>query len=199
MSLNSLRALIEAVARIAAAAVLAALFYFFGVPGVFDSNSSLLARMGRLHEQCLRLKAQNDQNEAFLQNQIEYLDRIHQLGVQIETLDAIVPDEQKSAQMRSMIDAAGAATDVRVGSVEAQKPALREFYVELPFAVHVVGRYDSLFSFFQRLRQGQRIVSISNPSLGPPEHSRGDFRIRPSELVAAQCVVTTYYMRPQLR
>jgi len=192
--LNYLRAPMEGVIMIAAAA-LGAVVYFFGVPGAFESNSSLFAGIDRLHKQSLRLKSQNDQNEAFRHQLATYQERIRQLEIQMKVLGAIVPDEPKSPQIKSMIDVAGTATGVQVRSVEAQKQALHGDYVELPFTVRIVGRYDSLLRFFRHLRQERRIVNISNPSLGPPEHSRGDFGIRPNELVAAQCVVTAYYMR----
>ena len=47
-----------------------------------------------LQKEVTKLKAENDKNEAFRQQQTEYLNRIKQLESQLETLRSIVPDEQ---------------------------------------------------------------------------------------------------------
>ena len=62
-----------------------------------------------LQKEVARLKAENDRNEAFRQQQTEYLNRIKQLESQLETLRSIVPDEQATDEfMRTCLQTARA-------------------------------------------------------------------------------------------
>ena len=62
------------------------MFWYFVLP-LNDKRESL-------DKEVTLLKAENDRNEAFRQQQTEYLNRIKQLESQLETLRSIVPDEQ---------------------------------------------------------------------------------------------------------
>ena len=67
-------------------ALAAVIFWYFVLP-LDDKRASL-------EKEVAKLKAENDRNEAFRQQQTEYLNRIKQLETQLETLRSIVPDEQ---------------------------------------------------------------------------------------------------------
>ena len=63
-----------------------------------------------LQKEVAKLKAENDRNEAFRQQQTEYLNRIKQLESQLETLRSIVPDEQATDEFMRTVFADGAST-----------------------------------------------------------------------------------------
>jgi Tfp pilus assembly protein PilO len=80
----------------------------------------------------------------------------------------------------------------------AQPPATKEYYIELPYSVRIDGTYYAMRSFFERLSRQDRIVSVSDLALGPPAGGgQGTFTILPSETVGANCVIKTFYNRPQ--
>ena len=189
-SFNDLPASIQgsifaAVAVIAASAV----FWYFVMP--------LNDQRDGLQKEVSQLKADNDRNEAFRQQQTEYLNRIKQLEGQLETLRSIVPDEQATdAFIRTVfVDGAGSGTQIR--TFIPKPPAVTEYYVETPFSVHLDGTYYNLLSFFDRLAHEQRIMSVSGLSLGSPVGGgMGAYKISSSETVGANCVLTTYFNKP---
>jgi type IV pilus assembly protein PilO len=172
-----------------AVAAAAGVFWYFVLP-LSDQKEAL-------NKEVTKLKADNDRNEAFRQQQTEYLNRIKQLESQLETLRSIVPDEQATDQFIRTIFSDGQAVGTQVRSFVPKPPNVKDFYVEVPFSVHLDGTYYSLLSFFDRLSHEQRIMSVSGLSLGGPEGGgMGAYKVSSSETVGANCVLTTYYNKP---
>ena len=178
-------AILASVAVIAAGAV----FYLYVLP--------LKDRVEHLDKNVRQLKAENDKNEAFRQQQTEYLNRIKQLESQLVTLQSIVPDEQATDEfMRTVFnDGNGAGVEIRTFIPKPQ--AVKDYYVETPYAVHLDGTYYNLLNFFDRLAHEQRIMSVSGLSLGAPEGGgMGSYKIAPASTVGANCTLTTYFNKP---
>jgi type IV pilus assembly protein PilO len=195
---TNLPAQVQAAILITVVVALAAGFFFYGIPGVVSSVWSLSARKESLQKQVTRLKAENDKNEAFRQQQAEYLNRIRQLETQLETLRSIVPDEQATDEFMKMVFDVGAATGTNVRTFVPKDLVARDFYMEMPFNLRLDGTYYSLLNFFDRLAHEQRIVSVTGLSLGAPEGGgMGNYLVSASETVGANCVVTTYFNKPQ--
>jgi Tfp pilus assembly protein PilO len=150
-----------------------------------------------LQKEVAKLKADNDRDEAFRQQQTEYLNRIDQLQSQLVTLQSIVPDEQATDEFMRTVFADGSATSTEIRTFIPKPPAVKDYYVETPYSVHLDGTYYDLLSFFDRLAHEQRIMSVSGLSLGGPEGGgMGSYKVSPSETVGANCVLTTYYNKP---
>lgn len=189
---------LQAAILIAVVAALSAGFFFYGIPGVVSSVWSLSARKESLQKQVAVLKAENDKNEAFRQQQAEYLNRIRQLETQLETLRSIVPDEQATDEFMKMVFDAGAATDANIRTFLPKDLVARDFYMEMPFTLRLDGTYYALLNFFDRLAHEQRIVSVTGLSLGSPQGGgMGNYTVTGNETVGANCVVTTYFNKPQ--
>ncbi len=189
-SFNELSAGVQAAILIALAVVVAAIiFWYYALPEVTQRNT--------LEAQVATLKAQNDRNEAFRQEQAEYLSRIQQLTLQLATLRSIVPDHPDTDVFVQTVYQAGVDAGVHVRSFVAQAAVKQPMYVELPFSVHLDGTYYGLLNFFNRLAQEQRIVTVSGLTLGsPPGGGMGNYQVSPRETVGANCVITTYYNAP---
>jgi type IV pilus assembly protein PilO len=187
---NDLPASIQGAILVAGAVALAgATFWYFVLP-MSDQKDGL-------DKEVKKLKADNDKNEAFRQQQTEYLNRIKQLESQLDTLRSIVPDEQATDAFLKTIFADGAGTNTQIRSFIPKPPAVKDFYVEMPFSVHLDGTYYSLLNFFDRLAHEQRIMSVSGLSLGAPEGGgMGVYKVSPTETVGANCMLTTYYNKP---
>jgi type IV pilus assembly protein PilO len=187
---NDLPASFQGAFLVAVAAALAGLLFWFYVLPLNDQKD-------RLEKEVAKLKAENDKNEAFRQQQTEYLNRIKQLESQLETLRSIVPDEQATDEFLKTVFADGANTGTEIRTFIPKPPAVKDFYVEVPFSVRLDGTYYNLLNFFDRLAHEQRIMSVSGLSLGTPEGGgMGSYKVSPSETVGANCVLTTYYNKP---
>src|SRR5579863_9045939 len=86
-TLNDIPAPIQGAILVAVAVALAGGGFWYFVLLMSDQKDAL-------DKEVKKLKADNDKNEAFRQQQTEYLNRIKQLETQLETLRSIVPDEQ---------------------------------------------------------------------------------------------------------
>ena len=187
---NDLSAGAQAIVLVVLAFVLAGCtFWYFVLP-----KSS---QLDTLRQQVKRLRAENDRNEAFKREQTEYLNRIAQLTEQLNTLQSIVPDDPSTdVFVRSVYDT-GSNSDVNIRTFIAQPQVSKELYVEMPFRLHLDGTYYRLLRFFDRLAHDQRIVTVSNLTLGAPEGGgMGSYKVSLNETVGANCVITTYYNRP---
>ncbi|MGB7592830.1 MAG: type 4a pilus biogenesis protein PilO [Terriglobia bacterium] len=161
-------------------------FYFYVLP-LKDQRDSL-------RNQVDGLTAENKLNQIFEQQRKQYLNRIAQLGKQLDTLRSIVPEEQATDDFMRMVFEDGRATEVNVRTFVPQAIAPKDIYTEMPFNLRLDGTYYGLLSFFDRLAHEQRIVSVSGLSLGPPEGGgMGAFKLHPGETVGANCVLTTYF------
>jgi type IV pilus assembly protein PilO len=181
---------IQGAILVALALVLAgATFWYFVLP--------LSDQRDALQREVTQLKAENDRNEAFRQQQTEYLNRIKQLEGQLETLRSIVPDEQATDEFLRTVFNDGTNTGIHIRTFVPRSPAVKDFYVEIPFSVRLDGTYYNLLSFFDRLAHEQRITSVSDLSLGTPEGGgMGNYKVASTETVGANCVLTTYYNKP---
>ena len=187
---NDLPASIQGVIFVAVAIALAGVTFWYFVLPLSDKKDGL-------EKEVAKLKAENDKNEAFRQQQTEYLNRIKQLESQLETLRSIVPDEQATDEFMRTVFADGSSTGTQIRTFIPKPPAVKDYYVEMPFTVHLDGTYYSLLNFFDRLAHEQRIMSVSGLSLGTPEGGgMGAYKVATSETVGANCVLTTYYNKP---
>ena len=187
---DDLPAGIQAIVLMVVAVALAGFtFWYFVLP-----ESSQLEN---LQQEVRKLRAENDRNEAFKREQTEYLNRIEQLSEQLNTLQSIVPDQPATdVFVRSIYDT-GTSSDVHIRTFISQPLVNKQLYVEMPFRLHLDGTYYRLLQFFDTLAHGQRIVTVSNLTLGRAEGGgMGSYKVSPEETVGANCVITTYYNRP---
>lgn len=181
-----IQGIILAAVAIAAAG---ATFWYFVLP-LNDQREGLQKEVGRL-------KAENDKDEAFRQQQTEYLNRIKQLESQLETLRSIVPDEQATGDFMKTVFTDGAETGTQIRTFIPKPTVSKDFYIETPFSVRLDGTYHSLLNFFGRIAHEQRIMSVSGLSLGTPEGGGlGAYQVSSRETVGANCILTTYFNKP---
>jgi type IV pilus assembly protein PilO len=190
-SFSDLSAGVQTVVLVLIALALATVaFWYFVLPKSVERDN--------LHQQVIRLRAENDRNEAFKREQTEYLNRIVQLTQQLQTLQSIVPDEPATGAFVRTVYETGVGTDVYIRTFIAEPPVAKDLYVEMPFRLHLDGSYYGLLRFFDRLVHQQRIVTVSNLALGPPAGGgMGAYKLSAQETVGANCLITTYYNRPQ--
>src|SRR5271157_1736201 len=107
---NDLPAPIQGAIFVAVAVILAGgTFWYFVLP--------LNDQRAGLQKEVARLKAENDRNEAFRQQQTEYLNRIKQLERQLDTLRSIVPDEQATDEFIKTVFTDGSNLGARTRTI----------------------------------------------------------------------------------
>lgn len=189
-SFNDFPAPVQGAIMVGVAVVLAAVTFWYYVLPLNDQRESL-------EKDVARLKAENDKDEAFKQQQTEYLNRIKQLESQLDTLRSIVPDERGTDELMKTVFADGESTGTEIRTFIPKPTATKGDYVEAPFTVRLDGTYYNLMNFFDRLAHEQRIMSVSGLSLGTPEGGgMGNYKVASTETVGANCVITTYYNKP---
>ena len=144
-----------------------------------------------LQKEVAKLKAENDRNEAFRQQQTEYLNRIKQLRASWKRSVPLFPTNRPPMSSCRTVFADGASTGPQIRTFIPKPPVVKDYYMETPFTVHLDGTYYNLMNFFDRLAHEQRIMSVSGLSLGSPEGGgMGAYKVSPSETVGANCVLT---------
>ena len=188
-SFNDLPAAVQiAIFVLSAVLVGGAVFYFYVLP--------LKEQRDSVRNEVDRLTAENKLNQIFEQQRKQYLNRIAQLEKQLDTLRSIVPEEQATDDFMRMVFEDGRASEVNIRTFVPQALEPKDIYTEMPFSLRLDGTYFGLLSFFDRLAHEQRIVSVSDLSLGPPGGGgMGAFKLHPGETVGANCLLTTYFSR----
>jgi type IV pilus assembly protein PilO len=189
-SFNDIPVPVQGAILVAVAAALAGVAFWYFVLPLNDQRDLL-------QKDVAKLKADNDRDEAFRQQQTEYLNRIDQLQSQLVTLQSIVPDDQATDEFMRTVFADGSATSTEIRTFIPREPVMKDYYVETPYTVRLDGTYYELMSFFDRLAHEQRIMSVSGLSLGTPEGGgMGAYKVATTETVGANCTLTTYYNKP---
>jgi type IV pilus assembly protein PilO len=145
-----------------------------------------------------QLNRDNQENEAYRQRLVEYQARAKSLQQQLSNLHLIVPDEPEMDSYMKLVFADGQGTGIHVRTFVPQAEVQQKYYVEMPVRVHMDGTYWTLVNFFDRLAREQRIVSVTSMNLGLPQGGgMGSYKVGADETVGTDCVVTTYYNKPQ--
>jgi type IV pilus assembly protein PilO len=177
----------QLIALAAMAVLLAgALFYYFVWP--------LSAQIDALQKQVNDLHAQNARNKIFEQEHAQYVKRIAEAQAQLESLRSMVPDEPATDEFVHLVHGAATESAIHLRTFIADPTVARDLYTEMPFHVRIDGTYYQLRNFFVRLTQAERIVGVTNLTLGPPAGGgKGQYTVQPDETVGANCVVKTYF------
>ena len=186
-SFNDLPVPVQIAVFVLTAVVLAgAIFYFYVLP--------VRERQDTLRREVERLTAENKRNQIYERERAEYLNRIAQLGKDLEKLRSIVPEEQATDDFLRTVFVEARAADVNIRTFIPQALAPKDIYTEMPFTLRLDGTYYALLGFFDRLAHEERIVSVSGLSLGSPQGGgMGSIKIHAGETVGANCVLTTYF------
>jgi len=184
---------IPPVAQVAILAVVALLLV--GVPAYFYVFP-LFEQRSTLDKQVKDLKADNDKNRAIEQQQTEYINQIAQLETQLRTLRLLVPDEPATDQFMRTIFRTASEAGVHVRTFITQPQVTKDYYVEMPFKIHLDGTYWSIVNYFERLSQEQRIIGVTDIQLGTPVGGgMGAYEVPANASVGSNFLVTTYFNR----
>ena len=91
------------------------------------------------------------------------------------------PSDQKQSEQKPA-DASNVADDKK-----ATVPPPEPFYEEIPVEVTVIGTFQNILSFFEKVAKLPRIINVSDISMGDRKDVKGR-----GELITASCTIKTY-------
>ncbi|MCE2027648.1 type 4a pilus biogenesis protein PilO [Sessilibacter corallicola] len=155
--------------------------YFFKVK---DLNASLNREVAK--ETQLRTTFNNRAYEAA--NLDAYRNQMMEMEEAFGALLSQLPKDSEVPGLLEDITERGNAAGLEIKGIDLQEEVIKEFYVELPISINVVGGYHQLGSFVSGVASLPRIVTLHNYSID--KNDRG-------ALLEMKILAKTYRYKPQ--
>jgi len=128
-----------------------------------------LSRTAALRERIVEMEADREAKLTDVGVVQSRREEVEELDRQLRRAVRRLPDEKEIPELLSAISTLGRDSGLDI-LVFRQKPeAYREFYAEVPVEMQVRGTYHQVARFFDRVRQLDRIVNVTNIVLRDPE------------------------------
>jgi type IV pilus assembly protein PilO len=153
-------------------ALVAAGYVYFGTSFLPFSYPARKAKIVQLEAEHEKLAAEVEKARKVVGDlarlEAEY-ERLHDQWLAAQEL---LPEEKEMPELLRQVTMAGSRAGVEFALFEPKAPVAKEFHTEHPIAVTVRGNYHQVGSFIGRLSNMDRIVNVSNMSLGQPKELR---------------------------
>ncbi len=166
------------------AALICGGFYFYYYAGALEEQEKKEQQLAELQKQIRAL-------EATANRLPEFQREVQALEARLETLKRILPPQKEMPDLMRRVQYLAAQSSLAIAKFNPAPTAQRDFYVEVPVNLDVVGTYHNLGHFFDRISRMSRLVNI------------GDVKIKAqskqviNNTIAVSVVATTYvYQEP---
>jgi len=132
----------------------------------------------------------------YQQRRVELQGEMTALQKQLETLQAIVPENKEVDEFITMVQGAASASGVMIRKIETQPVVSEQYHYAMPFKLTADGPYFALLDFFTRLGRLSRIINVGDMKLSQVSEGRGataQFRTTPGTTVTAEFTITTFF------
>ena len=153
--------------------------------------------LAQLNQQQQTLQQQVTSLEVYRRRYSEFKAETEAAQKQLDTLQAIVPEEKDLDNFIKMVQGAaqGAGIEIRKMSADAVVP--KDYHYEMPFQLDVDGPYFAVLDFFSRLSRLSRIINVGDLSFsGLKPGDKAPIPERPGTSVKAHMTITTFYTKP---
>lgn len=116
----------------------------------------------------------------------EFQRMIAELKGQLDAARKQLPEEREIPKMLDEIARIGRESGVEFTSFRPSAEVTRDFYNEVPMSLALSGPYHNIGLFLDKLSQYERIISVTNLSLGNPADKEGYL------MLTSNCLATTY-------
>jgi type IV pilus assembly protein PilO len=106
--------------------------------------------------------------------------------LQFEQASVLLPQKKEIPSLLTNISALGTASGLDFVSFQPKGEVAKEFYAEIPVDISVRGPYHNVGNFLYEISELDRIVSVSNISMGSPVVERDEM------LLSARFTLVTY-------
>jgi type IV pilus assembly protein PilO len=172
--------------------ILAAGEYVPGLP-VAKARTTLQA----LHVQDTTLNQEVSALQVYERRYAEFQQEMTALNKQLDTLQAIVPEEKQTDEFLLLLQGAAQAAGVHIRKLTAQPVVSRDFHYDMPFSITVDGPYYNIVDFFSRLSRLSRIINVGDMTFaGLGDGRNAGYPVQPNTTVSGTCTVTTFFTMP---
>ncbi|MFZ0211638.1 MAG: type 4a pilus biogenesis protein PilO [Candidatus Acidiferrales bacterium] len=134
----------------------------------------------------------------YQQRRVELQGEMTALQKQLETLQAIVPENKEVDQFITMVQSAASASGVSIRKIETEAIVSEQYHYAMPFKLTADGPYFSILDFFTRLGRLSRIINVGDLKLTQVSQtgSAPQFRTTPGTTVTGEFTITTFFTNP---
>src|SRR5580658_7611924 len=150
----------------------------------------------QLTDQDNGLKTEVQQLQVYERQYTEFNQEMNALHKQLDTLQAIVPEDKQVDEFIRLLQGAASASGVQIRRLQADPIIPHDYHFEMPFEIQVDGPYFSIEDFFARLSRLSRIINVGDLSFTGTDPTKSRFPVRPGTTVSGVCTVTTFFSKP---
>lgn len=110
-----------------------------------------------------------------------------QLEERLAVLQNILPAEKETPAVLRSVQQMAASSNLKINKFAPQPVVPRAFYSDWPIQIDVVGSYDGLGSFFEKISQATRIINVDSITLTGTEKDQAA-----GHTLSASCTATTF-------
>jgi type IV pilus assembly protein PilO len=154
-------------------------------------------QVAQLTDQDTQLKQEVQGLEVYERQYTEFNQEMIALQKQLETLQAIVPQDKQVDDFIRLLQGAASASGVQIRRLTADAIIPHEYHFEMPFEIQVDGPYYAIEDFFARLSRLSRIINVGDLTFSSVDAKSGNgYPVRPGTSVSGTCTVTTFFSKP---
>jgi type IV pilus assembly protein PilO len=154
-------------------------------------------QVAQLTDQDTQMKQEVQGLEVYERQYTEFNQEMVALQKQLETLQAIVPQDKQVDDFIRLLQGAASASGVQIRRLTADAIIPHEYHFEMPFEIQVDGPYYAIEDFFARLSRLSRIINVGDLTFGAVNAKNGNgYPVRPGTSVSGTCTVTTFFSKP---
>jgi type IV pilus assembly protein PilO len=133
-----------------------------------------------------KLKLDLDAKKKVARDHKKFQAKLENLKRELEIMKAKLPDKKEIPSLLKTISSLGKESGLKFKLFRPKPEKVKDFYAEIPVEIQVVGGYHEVATFFYKVGMLDRIVNISNVSMGKPEEKKGKMELTTS------CLATTF-------
>ncbi len=155
------------------------LFYFFWFQPQQEKNSQLVSQRTTLKRDLQKAKAKAA-NRGKLQAELNATEE------RFAEASLLLPKEKEIPTLLTNISALGRGAGLDFLTFKPQSDVPKDFYSEIPVEIKVRGPYHNMGIFLDQISKLDRIVTVSNITMGGPKKESGEM------LLNSSCRLVTY-------
>jgi type IV pilus assembly protein PilO len=154
-------------------------------------------QVSQLTDQDTQLKTEVQQLQVYERQYTEFNQEMNALHKQLDTLQAIVPQDKQVDDFMRMLQGAASASGVQIRKLSADAIIPHDYHFEMPFDIQVDGPYYAIEDFFARLSRLSRIINVGDLTFTAVDATKGTgYPVRPGTSVSGTCTITTFFSKP---
>lgn len=148
-------------------ALVAALFYFVLISPTVTAISDMSKQQGDLI-------AKRDEVKRRAANRAQFEAELARMSEDLKEALKQLPNDREIPGLLSEIDEQGRKSGLEVRKFQPLPEVMHEYYAEVPVSIVMDGGYHEVGTFFDAVRQMDRIVSVIDINLSNPQDVGGD-------------------------